>query len=53
MNWCPKCKEEIQLFATKCPHCLSELDDGEGGLGFFGWILVIVVFCYFFFGMYE
>ena len=55
VGWCPKCHEKVQPFASRCPHCLyDESEDSNGdGIGFFGWLLIIVVFCYFFFGLYE
>lgn len=52
---CPKCQEQVQPFSTRCPHCLydEEENGSDDGMGFWGWLIVIVVFCYFFFGMYE
>ena len=44
-NPCPMCYENIKPFASKCPHCLSDLrsegSDSGGGSGGSGIILTI------------
>lgn len=47
---CPVCKEDIKFFCEKCPHCHSDLkkSDDSDGLGFFEWILVIIMLYFIF-----
>lgn len=48
LGYCPKCIKKIDVFASRCPHCHADLNDGDDddGIGIFGWLIIIAVSLY-------